>query len=874
MSAGHLDELEDRAFEARESEAVSEAESPFILRASPAQEVSQPAEAMEQMLPGEAYQQEVEGHASHGHYADGEIGEAQSLAEWHSETFPGAAEFAGAKTSEYAPAPERGKAPAAAAELDPYLAIRPALSPEHAHLSSDEIAMIFGRKPAIIALHALLGSREIRDAALAALFGRAARRTVRVNTVDVPLATYLRGLARLAWEAAEYSLAETGKTAAEVEAEFETPRALQRVPNLVRWPQSAQLLAPTAPGAAVRQDGIDVYSGNNLPAMNDIKDARIRFIIHKSSERTRDGRLIDDGAFKARWRATGAAGLIRGSFHYYRHVEGAAGSAAADRVVAQVGRLLPGDLAPALDLEKDAVSNRSSDPNARSWATELGDFLDTLEIKLGRTPLVYTSVSAWTSHITGKGDYRAADFARFSDYPLWVKEYRGPRFVTLDNLDDPPPPTGKRAKITVDLDTPPHPLTRTFRRAAADRADAHYQRRQTLRPNLPRPWNDWTILQYSPFTPGALLRNRPFSEAFIDFNVSHGGLYSLRGLADLGRTAPHVVGNLSCIAYTEADGRIFLLEFVSGSWRSIEVFANAHGAPAADGDPAAVGVGNEQIIVYRGADAHVYALSRKLTDPSALWSQTEVGGNAVGDPFVMVLGNDLHVVYWDSSDHQAHVVRRAGAWHAGELAGMPAAPSASGAAVAYEYSNGLHIVARARATGHLIDMFRRGGVAVNDDLTATARDDQNNVPPAATYRPATYTRRGGAVSIVFRALHGPIWLIERDTLRARNLGALAVKEKGSGVGLPGAPNAAGSPTALATDTSRVFYRTADGTVIEVFDDSGTAKWREVCAGAAADPTAYADREGVKVTFRAKDGSIRLARLANDVWICDFATMAT
>jgi hypothetical protein len=237
MAAGYLDELEDRAFEARGSEAVSEAEGPFLLSESAAQEFSRPAEAMEQMFPGEAYQQEAEGHASYGQVAEGQIGEAQSLAAWHSETFPREAEFAGAETNEYAPAPEHGETPGAAAELDPYLAIRPALSPEHAHLSSDEIAVIFGRRPAIVALHSLLGSRELRDAALAALLGRAGRRTVRVNAVDVPLATYLRGLSRLAWEAAEHSLAETGETAAEVEAEFETARALQRVPNLVRWPR-------------------------------------------------------------------------------------------------------------------------------------------------------------------------------------------------------------------------------------------------------------------------------------------------------------------------------------------------------------------------------------------------------------------------------------------------------------------------------------------------------------------------------------------------------------------------------------------------------------------------------------------------------------
>ena len=194
MSGSHLVEFEDRAFEANELDRRSEAESPFLLGESPAEEFSQAAEAME-----------------------------------HSETFP-AAESAGAVTNEYAPAQEYCESQAAAAEFDPYLAIRPALSPEHAHLCSDEIAMIFGRKPAIVALHSLLGSHALRDATLVALLGRGGGRTVRVDAVDVPLATYLRGLSRLAWEAAEHSLAETGETSAAVAAEFETPRTGEGAP--------------------------------------------------------------------------------------------------------------------------------------------------------------------------------------------------------------------------------------------------------------------------------------------------------------------------------------------------------------------------------------------------------------------------------------------------------------------------------------------------------------------------------------------------------------------------------------------------------------------------------------------------------------------
>ena len=188
MSGSYLVEPEDRALEGDEFDRRLEAEGPFILGERPAQEFSQAAEAMEPSFAGEACEHE---------------------SGW------------------YMPAQEPGETQAAAAEFDPYRAIRPALSPEHAHLSSNEIATIFGHKPAVVALHLLLGSRELREATLVALLGGGGGRTVRVNAVDVPLATYLRGLSRLAWEAAEHSLAEMGETTAEVAAEYETPRTGQ-----------------------------------------------------------------------------------------------------------------------------------------------------------------------------------------------------------------------------------------------------------------------------------------------------------------------------------------------------------------------------------------------------------------------------------------------------------------------------------------------------------------------------------------------------------------------------------------------------------------------------------------------------------------------
>ena len=69
-------------------------------------------------------------------------------------------------------------------------------------------------------------------------------------------------------------------------------------------------------------------------------------------------------------------------------------------VVEQVPRLGPGDLAPSLDFENAAVVTGNAEPTPAAWRVELESFLDTLEkAKLGRTPLVYTSGSAWGSHI-------------------------------------------------------------------------------------------------------------------------------------------------------------------------------------------------------------------------------------------------------------------------------------------------------------------------------------------------------------------------------------------------------------------------------------------------------------------------------------------
>jgi len=87
-------------------------------------------------------------------------------------------------------------------EIDPYSSIRAAMSPEHANLSSEEITVVLGHRPAALALHQLLDSPATRQATLATLLGSAARRTVRINGRDISIPGYLRVVSRLCRDAA------------------------------------------------------------------------------------------------------------------------------------------------------------------------------------------------------------------------------------------------------------------------------------------------------------------------------------------------------------------------------------------------------------------------------------------------------------------------------------------------------------------------------------------------------------------------------------------------------------------------------------------------------------------------------------------------
>ena len=132
-------------------------------------------------------------------------------------------------------------------------------------------------------------------------------------------------------------------------------------------------------------------------------------------------------SFPQRWAATGANNIIRGAYHYYRYNVGTAtahdGDEQAQLVASMVSRLLPGDLAPALDFEGEylVAALAGNEPGAVDLRDDLDLFLDGVETRLGRTPWVYTAYFPIRDHITTKPDFQAADFAHLGGYPLWVK---------------------------------------------------------------------------------------------------------------------------------------------------------------------------------------------------------------------------------------------------------------------------------------------------------------------------------------------------------------------------------------------------------------------------------------------------------------------
>jgi len=595
------------------------------------------------------------------------------------------------------------------------------------------------------------------------------------------------------------------------------PTTNPRLAQVGTWPLGVDLYGSnTYKGAPISAAGFA-----NLAAKGKV------FAILKSSQ---GGQA--DGQFPAYYQRAADAGLIRGSYHFIGNKNVPAGPAGdfrggtiqeqADLVLRLVPRLAPGDLAPALDLEDPDIGGRrlldEGPPGAEGYSyrsehgsdaskagrtallTDVQEFLDRIETALGRTPLIYTSVTWMDSDELGNP-------TEMSQYPLWtVNHGRTARFVDIS--------VGG--------------------------------------------WgNDWDILQYGSNDSGGSYYSEPEIDMDgEDYDAYRDSLAGLRGLADMGRPAAAMTSTFSLVAHAEADGTMHLR--TGPGWQDHNLsLAELFGAIA---DPDMVVSGNDALLFYRKDGAVMEARSQA----GGPWNADAIddGTAPVNNPRAVVDGAKRYVAYWGADDDWHLLSFNGNAWSKPggvlALAGIKSASggSASGQPVPYVTGGVLHLVGRAGADGHLLDVWQENGAWRHDDLTALGRDLAADMP-GATYAPAVATL-AGAPLVVFRAVRGELWTISRADNAPTNLTRSA-----------SAKLAVGHPAVITIGTQpHVIYRGQDRLIYDLFLDSGQWRVRSVCTDmAAADPVAATNGTIGLVVFRGRDNAIRVARLDGTGWTC-------
>jgi GH25 family lysozyme M1 (1,4-beta-N-acetylmuramidase) len=150
--------------------------------------------------------------------------------------------------------------------------------------------------------------------------------------------------------------------------------------------------------------GIDVsyYQGNIN--WTSVKNAGIKFAFLRVS----DGTGFKDPKFATYWAQAKAAGLIVGTYQFFRPSQDVV--AQADILInALGGSYTPGDLPPVIDVEADGgLSPATVAARVRTW-------VDRVKLKLGVDPIVYTGKYFWRDEVGGP--------TSFVGNPLWIAQY-------------------------------------------------------------------------------------------------------------------------------------------------------------------------------------------------------------------------------------------------------------------------------------------------------------------------------------------------------------------------------------------------------------------------------------------------------------------
>ena len=722
--------------------------------------------------------------------------------------------------------------PTSSAESVPTLEDRAAVSALRATLPLEQDLPAPRGLRAAIAVHQALLSETPLHATIAVILGGAGTRTLPVHGVDIPVAAYLRQLGQLFREAADNQESSLGAAVGSAAEAMEVPR-----PHAVP--------AANAPPHAVEgwPLGVDLYAGQAMDAaaFANLKRQGKLFAIMKSSQGT-----LADAKFIQYYAMAKATGLLRGSYHFFANKWDGVPQAwlhggiadQANAVIRLVKRLVPGDLAPALDLEDEprGPTNRypldqgiaptqrgyhyrriASNPNWHAGLTELladiRSFLERIETALGRTPMIYTS------HMWRDSDMMN-DPNVMSEHSLWTV-YHGERDLTAISV------------------------------GGWGRAWDFIQYAEDGR-------NYWGMHPYHEpniHVPG------------IDFNAYNGTVHGLLGLADIGRVAVAFVSGTGCVVHAQwPDGGQHL--HLGPAWADQDLSKSS--VPGGD-DPAVLALADGITLYFRSGD-HLVETTADESNPST-WrvNQIDQTGDAkpIHNPRAIAVGGTRYVCYWGDDDDWYLLTLAGGRPTSARVlsaAGVKTSPGhgqSSGQPDLYVTAGAVHLIGRVSDDGHLLDVWQDAhGSWRADDVTTLARV-HCPVLPAATYSPCAFETPDG-VGIVFRGVGGSLWVVRRRDNAATNLTAAAQSVA-----------AAGHPSCFVMhDKPHVVYRGTDQRLYEIWPDAGAWKVQPICtAKTAADPAAVTDGKTAMVAVRAMDGTILAPTFDGSRWICDVTIRA-
>ena len=129
----------------------------------------------------------------------------------------------------------------------------------------------------------------------------------------------------------------------------------------------------------------------------------VSFVFIKATE----GANMKDKHFKEHWEEAGKRNLKRGAYHFFRSSK--SGKVQATHFIRTVGSLRHKDFPPVLDIE--TIHPGCSDELLNRRALE---WLEEVEKHYGRKPIVYSSASFISNHLSDEIKER---------YPIWVAHY-------------------------------------------------------------------------------------------------------------------------------------------------------------------------------------------------------------------------------------------------------------------------------------------------------------------------------------------------------------------------------------------------------------------------------------------------------------------